>query len=99
MPTADTTAQHRPLSELASGVDALYLSGRCHPRPEVLDALEDIRALAVKVNRPLPTIIDDVGLTIWPHGWGKYRYCIDHPNARIGLTASSHLPPMRIQRR
>lgn len=29
----------------------------------------------------------------------KYRYCIDHPTVRIGLTASRHLPPVRIQPR
>lgn len=99
MPTAPTSTQPCLLTEVASGVDALYLSGRGRPRTEVLDALEDIRALAVKVNQPLPTIIDDVCLTVWPHGWGKYRYCIDHPTARIGMTASSHLPPVRIQPR
>lgn len=97
MPTTQPTVQ--PLVELASGVDALYLSGRVQPRPEVLDALEDIRGLAVKVNQPLPTIIDNICLTVWPHGWGKYRYCIDHPAARIGLTASRHLPPVRVQPR
>ncbi len=43
-----------PLSELASGVDALYLSGHGTLRPEVIDAVEDIRVLAGKVNCRAP---------------------------------------------
>ncbi|MDQ2729742.1 MAG: hypothetical protein M3Y91_18200 [Actinomycetota bacterium] len=72
MRTATTSTQPCLLSELASGIDALYLSGRGQLRP---------------------------GLTVRPHGWGRYRYCIDHWTARIGLTTSSHLPPVRIQPR
>ena len=99
VPPAAPLTSTRPLTELASGVDALYLSGHGQPRPEVIDALEDIRSLATRVNEPLPTIIDDVPLIVAPHGFGKYRYCIDHPHARIGVTTSRHIPPVRIQPR
>ncbi len=58
-----------PLRELASGVDALYLSGTGQPRPQILDTLEQVRGLAGQVNQPLPVIVDgDLTLIVAPHG-------------------------------
>jgi hypothetical protein len=37
------------------------------------------------------------GLT--PHGWGKYRYCLDHESGRIGVTSSRRLLALRIPAR
>jgi hypothetical protein len=87
------------LRELASGVDALYLSGRGVIPAGVVDALEEIRAIAVQVNQPLPTVIDGLAVTVAPHGWGKYRYSCEHPGVRIGITTSRHLPTVRLQPR
>jgi hypothetical protein len=87
------------LRELASGVDALYLSGRCVVRPGVVDALEEIRTIAVQVNQPLPTVINGLAVTVAAHGWGKYRYSCEHPGVRIGITTSRHLPTLRLQPR
>jgi hypothetical protein len=87
------------LRELASGVDALYLSGRGVIRAGVVEALEEIRAIAVQVSQPLPTVIDVLTLTVAPHGWGKYRYLCDYPGVRIGITTSRHLPTVRLQPR
>ena len=38
-------------------------------------------------------------LGLAPHGWGKYRYCLDHETGRIGFTSSRRLPSVRIQPR
>jgi hypothetical protein len=34
-----------------------------------------------------------------PHGWGKYRFCLDNEIGRIGFTASRRLPLVRVQPR
>ena len=86
------------MGELASGVDALYLSGRGRLYEASLADVEGIRQLAVGSNIPLPLVRgDDPVVMVAPHGWGKYRYCLDHPSARIGLTVSQHLPSVRVQ--
>ena len=36
---------------------------------------------------------------VLPHAWGRYRCCLDHRLARIGVTASRHVPTVRVQPR
>jgi hypothetical protein len=88
-----------PLTELASGVDALYLSARAALSTAFLDRLEDARSWAEEARRPAPCEIGDTIFGITPHGWGKYRFCLDHPMARLGFTTSRHLPTVRVQPR
>ncbi len=88
-----------PLHELASGVDALYLSGRAELPKRFLDRLEDCRAWAADAKRPDPCAIGDQTFGIAAHGWGKYRFCLDHPMARVGFSTSRHLPTVRVQPR
>ncbi len=91
---------HEPrLRELASGVDALYLSGRAELPRRLLARLEDSRAWAAEAKRPAPCEIGEHTFGIAPHGWGKYRFCLDHEMARIGFSTSRHLPTVRIQPR
>ena len=40
-------------------------------------------------------MIGDFTFGIAPHGWGKYRFCLDHEMARIGFSTSRHLPTVR----
>jgi hypothetical protein len=87
------------LRELASGIDALYLSGRAELPKRFLARLEDCRAWAVEAKRPAPCELGDLVVGIAPHGWGKYRFCLDHEMARIGFSASGHLPTVRVQPR
>jgi hypothetical protein len=87
------------LIELASGVDALYLSGRASLPSELLERLETARASASESNIGPPFQFGDFEMTLAPHAWGKYRYCLEHPYGRIGLTPSSRLPSIRIQPR
>jgi hypothetical protein len=103
-----------PLRELASGVDALYLSGRPEV-PGVLRArLEEGRQLAEGTTAllwggpqvvggttvPIPFDLGGDKFDLGPHGWGKYRYCLDQPDGRVGFTTSpAHLRPARTGRR
>ncbi len=48
---------------------------------------------------PVPFELGPVTLGLAPHGWGKYRYCLDHETGRIGFTSSRRLPSVRIQPR
>ena len=50
-------------------------------------------------KRPAPCEIGEHTFGIAPHGWGKYRFCLDHHMARIGFSTSRHLPTVRIQPR
>jgi hypothetical protein len=86
-------------SELASGVDALYLSGRATLAPTFLEYLERARSLATDLRHPLSCPVGDLEFKIAPHGWGRYRYLLVHDVGRIGVSTSEHLPPIRVQPR
>jgi hypothetical protein len=86
-----------PLRELASGVDALYLSGRAEIPKRFLQRLEDCRAWAGEAKRPAPFELGELVFGITPHGWGKYRFCLEHAMARIGISTSRHLPTVRVR--
>ncbi|HWD55192.1 MAG TPA: hypothetical protein VG346_08715 [Acidimicrobiales bacterium] len=87
------------MRELASGVDALYLSGRAEVPKRFLQRLEDCRAWAGEAKRPAPFELGELVFGITPHGWGKYRFCLEHAMARIGISTSRHLPTVRVQPR
>ena len=86
-----------PLTELASGIDALYLSGWGSLPPSLLERLDRARALAEEVHQPLPFHLGELQMGAAPHGWGRYRYLLAHELGRIGFTTSQHLPAVRIQ--
>jgi hypothetical protein len=87
------------MRELASGLDALYLSSRVDLPGIFVEHLEWCREWANEVRRAAPCEIGGTYFGIAPHGWGKYRYCLDHRMARIGFSTSRHLPSVRIQPR
>lgn len=89
---------HLPPRLLASGVDALYLSGNGDLDPELLDELARRRCEAEQGS--VATVeLGSLSFTIAGHGFGKYRYSLDHPIGRVGCSPSGHLPPLRIQPR
>lgn len=88
-----------PLVELASGVDALYLSGRAALPADLLDLLESARIEASLLNAPVSVELGPVAMVLQPRAWLKYRYCLDHAYGRIGFTTSGHLPAVRVQPR
>lgn len=85
--------------ELASGIDALYLSARPDLPKDFLSYLELCREWATDMRRPVPCEISGTYFGMAGHGWGKYRFCLDHPTARIGFSTSRHLPSVRVQPR
>lgn len=88
-----------PVRELASGIDSLYLSARATLGPTFLERLEDHRRWADRVRVATPFQIGTELFAMAPHASGRYRFCLEHKVARIGLTTSEHLPSVRVQPR
>ncbi|HVB50278.1 MAG TPA: hypothetical protein VND89_00860 [Acidimicrobiales bacterium] len=91
--------QPRGLTELASGVDALYLSGRTALPRELLERLEAGRVEAEALDGGLPCQFGSLPMLIAPHAFGKHRYSLDHPYVRIGLSPKLSIPALRVQPR
>lgn len=87
------------LAELASGIDALYLSGRCEAVSDLTGRLAHRRLSAEKEGKPLPEDFGGVEFELAPHGWGKYPYVLSHESGLVGVSPSSHLPTFRVQPR
>jgi hypothetical protein len=96
---ANTQLQAPEVKELASGVDALYLSGHGYVPKAFLAQVEESRLFADRVSLPVPFELGPLTFGLAPHGWGKYRFCLDHESGRIGFTSSTKLPAVRIQPR
>jgi hypothetical protein len=91
--------QGAAIRELASGVDALYLSGQASLPETLLAHIEAARAEAEVAGGAVAIDFGGEAVRLAPHAWGKYRYCLTHPYGRIGLTGSKNLPAIRIQPR
>ncbi len=87
------------LVELASGVDALYLSGQATPAPGVFERLDRLREEASEAGAAVPAALGDVEFLVAGHGFGKYRYLLRHAYGQVGITRSNALPTVRIQPR
>ena len=85
--------------ELASGVDALYLSGRAAISTDLEFALNEARAHADKTDDSVTFILGGVEMQLQARGFGKYRFSLDHLFGRVGITASKSLPAIRVQPR
>ncbi len=83
---------------MASGVDALYLSGRAVPQ-DLLDRLEEARSASEQAPRAPTVLLGGQEFVVAPHAWGKYRFRLAHSNGLVGVTPSQHLPALRIQPR
>ena len=83
--------------ELASGIDALYLSGMGSAPTVLLDELEAAKSVAVETGQPVDYALGGYPVRVLGSSWQKYKYCAKHELARIGVTASESLPVVRIQ--
>ncbi|MGD9702496.1 MAG: hypothetical protein AB7Q42_09675 [Acidimicrobiia bacterium] len=86
------------LTELASGVDSLYLSGRTELPTSLLERLATAKECAQE-DGPVEFSLGGYDWTMAPAGFGKYRYRLNHPAAVIGLTPGRKLPGIRVQAR
>ena len=87
------------LVELASGIDALYLSGRTAVPVEFIRRLDRAREEAEIAEVEAPIDIDGDEFRVQGHSFGKYRYKLVHEHGMVGVTESTKLPALRIQPR
>jgi hypothetical protein len=84
---------------LASGVDALYLTGRANIPAHLLIALEDARNEAALSRETVAVPLGGVDFQVAGHAFHRYRFSLEHPYGRIGFTDSSNLPAIYVQPR
>ena len=87
------------IRELASGVDALYLSARCELPAALVDRLDTARQTAIENEGPFSLSFGGYDWELQPHGLGRYHFRLDHPLATVGVTTSDKLPTFRVQTR
>lgn len=87
------------VTELHSGVDALYVSGRGVVSPALLLDLAKARADAEEAGEPVAFALADVEMLVKPRGFGSYKYWLAHPHGQLGITDADQLPPLKIQPR
>ncbi|WP_200914349.1 hypothetical protein, partial [Aeromicrobium sp. Leaf272] len=86
-----------PTTVLASGIDALYLTGRCVIPSELLADLEQARALAGELRQPTRLRLGGETFNV---GWGplnRWRFRLEHRCAMVGMTASDGIPSLYVQ--
>lgn len=90
--------EHEPrLKELASGIDALYLSGWGEVSGALLKDLAKAKESA-RSTGDLTTL--DLGSVVAPvsrSGLNRYPYCLPFPEGRLAITGSRRLPPLHLQ--
>jgi hypothetical protein len=87
------------MRELASGIDAFYMSGRCSADETLWDDLVALRSEAQEEDSSIPFAGSSVGFAVRPRGWLKYRVALEHEYGVVGVTNSRHLPALRVQPR
>lgn len=95
----DGSDESRQMRELASGVDALYLSGRAVLPEPFVECLAAARAQAEASGSSQAVSIAGVEFDVASHGMGRYRYCLSHRYGQVGVSPSTHLPALRVQPR
>lgn len=85
------------IRELASGIDALYLSGQAHLGDSLLADLDRARDQARSSSEAVAYRLGRVSFGLAPHGWGRYPFRLSHEYGLIGFTGSRHLPAIRVQ--
>lgn len=87
------------LTEVASGIDALYMSGRGEVAPALLADLAAAKGRAEESDEAVPFDLGGCVAMVEPRSFGKYRFRLATDNGLIGVSPSSALPPLRIQPR
>ena len=86
--------------ELASGIDALYLSGQATFSESLRGQLEAARTAAVEAGQPQPFTFGNCSeFEIGNYGLRQYPYRLSHAHGLIGLKPDSLVPPIWIQPR
>jgi hypothetical protein len=85
------------LTELASGVDSFYLSGRGRLDPALLADLEEARAQARLNGTAQEFEAGGEAFAVAARPLNRYPFRLDHEHGVVGLSASSHLPTVNVQ--
>jgi len=83
--------------ELASGIDALYVSGHAEVPPALLERLEEARAASMVAGGPIHIKFSGEHVRINPRAFLKYKYWLSHAYGEIGVSPSGSMPPIRFQ--
>jgi hypothetical protein len=83
--------------EVASGIDALYMSGKAEVSEIVLGRLQDARRAAEEAEEPLGIEFGGVDFEIAPRNFNKYRFRLEHPFGIVGITPRKGIPAIYIQ--
>lgn len=83
--------------ELASGIDALYLSAKGEVPSTLLDDLDRLKTAARDTGEAIDTTLGGYPVRVLGTGWRMYRYCFVHELARVGVTLGDRLPAVWIQ--
>jgi len=95
----DESIERSKLVELASGIDAFYLSGWVALSPLLCEQLQAGQEAARAAGEAQPFTFGHAQFEIWPHGLGRYPYRLEHRHGVLQLSPNSNLPPVRIQPR
>src|SRR4051812_42683771 len=87
------------LTELASGVDAFYLSGRAALPDRLLTDLATAKNTAQETGTAVAFSVGGDDFFVAATGLLKYRFRLDHPRGVLALSPSHSLPAIRIQPR
>jgi hypothetical protein len=87
----------RKLTELLSGVDALYASSRSAFGADFFSMLIGLKEFAGKDDSFADLNIAEQIFQVSNYSWGRYPVFLEHEFGRIGFTKSENLPGIRLQ--
>lgn len=96
-PDAVNVASPSGAWEVASGIDALYMSGHVEAPDSVFERLQIARDIAMETEESIGIEFGQVDFNVEPHGFGRYKYCLRDAFGVIGISPSEKLPTVRIQ--
>lgn len=85
--------------EVASGIDALYMSGRVYIPSDVVERLQIAREVAEESEGPMGIEFGGVDFEIQPRGLRRHKYRLEHEFGIVAFTTSEKLPAVLIQPR
>jgi hypothetical protein len=96
--TLDNSHKDRKLTELLSGVDALYASSRTAFDLGFFKTISAMKVFAGEGDQSFPILtISDQPFHVSNYSWGRYPVFIEHEFGRLGFTNSETLPGIRLQ--
>lgn len=94
--SVEAAGDRRDMTELASGIDGLYLSGRCALPHGLAHRLAEAKSEAL-ASRGGHFTFGAEEFRFGPSGFGRHSYRLEHQNGLIGLSASKSLPAVKVQ--